>query len=272
MYADRITTVSPTYAREIQTAEFGYGLEGLLSHRAEYLSGILNGIDMDIWNTETDPYITEPYSVRHVEYKQLNKKALQQKFDLPKSNVPLAGFIGRLVYQKGIDIILQAIDELMKLPLQLVFLGSGEQDYQQALLDFAEQYPDRIGVNIGYDEALAHQIEAGADLFLMPSRFEPCGLNQMYSLHYGTLPVVRNVGGLADTVVNSSAANLASGEANGFVFSGEQPADLVQVMHHALQLFENNLAWKKLQITGMWRDFSWDHSAREYIQLYDQLD
>ena len=138
-------------------------------------------------------------------------------------------------------------------------------------LDFAEQYPDRIGVSIGYDEALAHQIEAGADLFLMPSRFEPCGLNQMYSLHYGTLPVVRNVGGLADTVVNSSATNLASGEANGFVFSGEQPGDLVQVMHHALQLFENNLAWKKLQITGMWRDFSWDHSAREYIRLYDQL-
>jgi starch synthase len=272
VYADRITTVSPTYAKEIQTPEFGYGLEGLLSHRSDYLTGILNGIDTDIWNTETDPYITEPYSVRHVEYKQLNKKALQQRFNLPKSNVPLAGFIGRLVYQKGIDIILQAIDKLMQLPLQLVFLGSGEQKYQQLLLHYAEQYPNRIAVSIGYDEALAHQIEAGADLFLMPSRFEPCGLNQMYSLHYGTLPVVRNVGGLADTVVNSSPTALASGDANGFVFSGEQPRDLVQTMTYALQLYKDELSWKRLQITGMWRDFSWDHSAREYVQLYDQID
>ncbi len=272
VYADRITTVSPTYAREIQTAEFGYGLEGLLQHRSKYLSGILNGIDTDVWNTETDPHIIEPYSVRNVEYKQLNKKALQQSFDLRKSDVPLAGFIGRLVYQKGIDIILQAIDALVQLPIQLVFLGTGEEEYEQSLLHFARKYPGRVAVNIGYSESLAHQIEAGADLFLMPSRFEPCGLNQMYSLHYGTLPVVRNVGGLADTVVNTNAETLESGQANGFVFSGERPDDLVQSLRYAVKLFDNDLVWKKLQITGMWRDFSWDHSAREYIKLYDQLD
>ncbi len=271
VYADKITTVSPTYAKEIQTQEFGYGLEGLLQHRSASLSGIVNGIDTDVWNTETDPLILEPYSVRNVEYKQLNKKALQQSSALRKDDVALAGFIGRLVYQKGIDIILEAIDDIMQLPIQLIFLGSGEEDYQQALLRFAKKYPGRIAVTIGYNEAFAHRIEAGSDLFLMPSRFEPCGLNQMYSLHYGTLPVVRKVGGLADTVVNTDADTLANGEANGFVFSGDRPSDLVQTLGHALKYYNEDLVWKKLQITAMWRDFSWDHSAREYIQLYDQL-
>lgn len=271
VYADWITTVSPTYAREIQTAEFGYGLEGLLSHRAEHLSGILNGIDTESWNPENDPYIKEPYSVRHVAKKQLNKKALQQSFGLPESDAVLIGSVGRLVQQKGIDIVLHAMHALLQLPLQMVFLGTGEYEYEQSLLNFADKYPDKIAVKIGYDEDVAHQIEAGSDLFLMPSRFEPCGLNQMYSLRYGTLPVVRQVGGLADTVVHASADALAAGKANGFIISDDSDHDLVKTLMHALTLYEDKLVWKKLQITAMWRDFSWDHSAREYRDLYHQL-
>lgn len=272
VFADKITTVSPTYAEEIQTAEFGYGLEGLLEYRAAHLSGILNGIDMDAWNPESDPNIAGRYSVRQVEKKKVNKVALQRLFELPQKEVLLVGFIGRLVFQKGIDIVLQALHELMKLPVQLVFLGTGEYEYEQSLRYFSEQYPERIAVKIGYDEKIAHQIEAGADVFLMPSRFEPCGLNQMYSLRYGTLPLVRDVGGLADTVVDSSPENLVAGTANGFVFSGEQSWDLVKLMRRVLELYAQKTIWKKLQITAMWRDFSWDNSAREYKQLYDQLD
>jgi len=272
VFADKITTVSPSYATEIQTQAFGCGLEGLLSYRADHLSGILNGIDMNAWNPETDPCIAGHYSVRQVEKKKTNKKALQKIFDLPEKEVLLIGFVGRLVFQKGIDIVLQAIHELMKLPLQMVFLGTGEYEYEQSLRYFSEQYPQRIGVKIGYDEEIAHQVEAGADVFLMPSRFEPCGLNQMYSLRYGTLPIVRNVGGLADTVEDSNAENIESGRANGFVFSGEESGDLVQVMGHVLDLYQQKQVWKKLQITAMWRDFSWDISAQEYKYLYDQLD
>jgi len=271
VYADWITAVSPTYAREIQTPEFGYGLEGLLNHRAGQLSGILNGIDTASWDPENDPHIKAPYSVRQVDRKQLNKKALQQSFDLPESDAVLIGSVGRLVHQKGIDIVLHAMPALMQLPLQMVFLGTGEYEYEQSLLNFADKYPDKVAVKIGYAEDIAHQIEAGSDLFLMPSRFEPCGLNQMYSLHYGTLPVVRQVGGLADTVIHASADALAAGNANGFIINDDSDHDLVKTLMHALTLYEDKLVWKKLQITAMWRDFSWDHSAREYRDLYDQL-
>jgi len=272
VFADQITAVSPTYAREIQAPEFGYGLEGLLQHRSDCLTGILNGIDVDAWNPESDIYIAKHYSVRQVEMKQGNKKALQQTFGLPeRSDIPLLGLIGRLVYQKGIDIVLQAIHELMKIPVQLVILGTGELEYEQALQKFAGQYPETISVYSGYNEGLAHQIEAGADMFLMPSRFEPCGLNQLYSLRYGTLPIVRNVGGLADTVNDANEANLLSGKANGVVFSGDQGWDLAQAVQRALTLYDDKLTWKKLQITAMWRDSSWDHSAQEYIRLYDQV-
>lgn len=271
VFADYITTVSPTYAKEIRTLEFGCGLEGLLQHRSDRLCGILNGIDVDAWNPENDIYIAEHFSVRMVEKKKINKKALQQTFELPeRTSVPLLGLIGRLVYQKGIDIVLQAIHELMKIPVQLVFLGTGEEKYEQALLKFASQYPDKIAIYTGYDEELAHQVEAGVDMFLMPSRFEPCGLNQLYSLRYGTLPIVRNVGGLADTVHDANEKNLQSGVANGFMFAGDQGWDLVQTVQRALTLYTDRMLWKKLQITAMWRDSSWGHSAQEYIRLYDQ--
>jgi len=272
VFADKVTTVSPSYAREIQTQEFGYGLEGLLSHRADKLSGILNGIDMESWNPESDAHITASYSVRHINGKRLNKKALQRKFGLPESNILLIGSIGRLVHQKGIDIVLQALHSLMKMPIQMIFLGTGEYEYQQSLLYYAEEYPDKIAVNIGYDEEVAHQIEAGSDLFLMPSRFEPCGLNQLYSLRYGTLPVVREVGGLADTVIDASTEAMEAGTANGFSVKGELSLDLIETLNRALALYQDKLAWKKMQITAMWRDSSWDNSAREYKRLYDEID
>ncbi|NOY67153.1 MAG: glycogen synthase GlgA [Gammaproteobacteria bacterium] len=269
VFADQVTTVSPTYAKEIQTAEFAYGLEGLLQYRADNLSGILNGIDMDSWNPESDAYIAEQYSVRKVDAKKSNKKSLQDKFGLPEDpDIPLLGIVGRLVYQKGIDIVLQAIHELMKIPVQLIVLGSGEQEYEQALQKFFNQYPDNMGVYAGYNEELAHQIEAGVDIFLMPSRFEPCGLNQLYSLRYGTLPIVRPVGGLADTIVDATEQNLEAGTANGFVFTGDQGWDLVEAVQRALVLFSDKLRWKKLQLTAMWRDYSWDNSAQEYVRLY----
>jgi len=272
IYADRITTVSPSYAREIQTKEYGYGLEGLLQHRQDVLSGILNGIDMQAWDPEQDLYIAENYSVRMVEKKKINKKALQQTFELPQRNsIPLIGLVGRLVYQKGIDIVVDAIHELMHMPLQIIFLGSGEPEYELALAHLQTQYPDKIAVYIGYDEQLAHQIEAGVDMFLMPSRFEPCGLNQLYSLRYGTLPIVRRVGGLADTVVDANDEGVESGRANGFVFDGDQSWDLVQTIERSLAVYKDKLAWKKLMITAMLRDSSWDHSAIEYIRLYRQL-
>ncbi len=271
VYADWITTVSPSYAKEIQTPEFGYGLEGLLSHRTDKLSGILNGIDTESWDPENDPHIKASYSIREVDRKQLNKKALQERFGLPESDSVLVGFIGRLVHQKGIDIVLHAMHALMQLPIQMIFLGTGEYEYEQSLLYYADEYPDRIAANIGYDEDIAHQIEAGSDLFLMPSRFEPCGLNQMYSLRYGTLPVVRQVGGLADTVVDANADTLASGTANGFIIGDESGRDLLETLTNALGLYQDKLAWKKLQIRAMWRDSSWDNSASEYKNLYDQL-
>jgi starch synthase len=271
VYADWITTVSPSYAKEIQTPEFGYGLEGLLSHRTDKLSGILNGIDTESWDPENDPHIEASYSIREVDRKQLNKKALQEHFGLPESDSVLVGFIGRLVHQKGIDIVLHAMHALMQLPIQMIFLGTGEYEYEQSLLYYADEYPDRIAANIDYDEDIAHQIEAGSDLFLMPSRFEPCGLNQMYSLRYGTLPVVRQVGGLADTVVDANTETLASGTANGFIISDESGRDLLETLTYALSLYQDKLAWKKLQIRAMWRDSSWDNSASEYKNLYDQL-
>jgi len=272
VFADHITTVSPTYAKEIQTAEFGYGLEGLLQYRAAQLSGILNGIDTVAWNPEDDIYIPQQYSVRMVEKKKVNKKALQQTFELPeRTGVLLLGMVGRMVYQKGIDIVLQALHELVKIPVQLVVLGSGEPEYEQAFQLLAEQYPENISVYIGYDEELAHQVEAGVDVFLMPSRFEPCGLNQLYSLRYGTLPIVRQVGGLADTVIDADAENIREGVANGFAFSGEQQYDLLQTVQRALALYADKLLWKKLQLTAMWRDSSWDHSAQEYVKLYEQV-
>jgi len=218
VFADRINTVSPTYAEEIQTPEFGCGLDGLLRHRQNRLSGILNGVDKN-WDPAHDPALIKNYSLRDPKGKQDNKKALRQELHLLESRqTPLLAFIGRLVEQKGVDMLLEILPEIVKLPAQITFLGSGEKRYEQALQQLAQRYSEQIAVRIGFDEALAHRIEAGADMFLMPSRFEPCGLNQMYSLRYGTLPIVHRVGGLADTVVDSTPATLKDSTATGVVF------------------------------------------------------
>ncbi len=269
VFADRINTVSPSYAREIQTAEFGNGLEGLLRHRSAVLSGILNGIDTKEWNPATDPLLEHHYDTNHLSGKLSNKQALQTALGLPqKPRTPLIGLVSRLVSQKGIDIILDAIPSLVKLPLQLVLLGSGDRALETRLITLAKQHPNKLAVSIGYDEALAHRIEAGADMYLMPSRFEPCGLNQMYSLRYGTVPIVRNVGGLADTVTDTNAKTLAKGTANGFIINTDDSLALLKTIKRALRRYRNKAQWQQLQTTGMQQDFSWRNSAQEYLTLY----
>lgn len=269
VYADRINTVSPTYAKEIQEKELGCGLEDLLRQRAERLSGILNGIDTDAWNPATDPYLPHPYSADDLRGKAADKAALQRRFALQEApDLAVIALIGRLVQQKGIDLIIDALPKLIELPLQLIILGSGEKKYEHDLKQWHRLYPDRIALTIGYDEPLAHLIEGGADLFLMPSRFEPCGLNQMYSQRYGTVPIVRNVGGLADTVDDANAANLASGLASGVKFQEASAEALIQAVHRALELYHDKTQWVKVQQAGMRKDFSWRHSAQQYLELY----
>ncbi len=270
-YSDRITTVSPTYAREIQTAEFGYGLEGLLSHRNDDLTGIINGIDADQWNPVTDPNISEHYDISTLIKKQLNKKALQNKLSLPVDDIPVFALVSRLVEQKGIDLLLECLPEMLTLPLCVVLLGSGEKRFEQQLSVFAETYPDKIAITFGYDEALAHLLEAGADIFLMPSRFEPCGLNQLYSQRYGTVPLVRKTGGLADTVIDALPETLDNNTATGFVFNEATSGTLMETIKRALIVYSQPKTWNQLQTSGMHKDYSWNKSAQEYIALYDQL-
>ena len=271
VFADRINTVSPRYAREIQTPEYGYGLDGLLYHRRAHLSGILNGIDERAWNPARDPHLAQRYSMRTLRQKERNKTALRNEFRLADDPaLAVVGMVGRLVHQKGLDLALAALPRLLALPLQLVVLGSGEQPLEQALRRHAEQYPDRLAALVGYDEAVAHRIEAGADIFLMPSRFEPCGLNQMYSLRYGTVPIVRRAGGLGDTVVDADPEHLAAGTASGIVFDEPSPMALEAAVVRALTLRSNPKTWKQIQLTGMRQDFSWKKSAVAYQRLYDQ--
>ncbi|MGR9045495.1 MAG: glycogen synthase GlgA [Gammaproteobacteria bacterium] len=271
-YSDRITTVSPTYAKEIQTAEFGCGLEGLLSFRKDFLSGILNGIDMMQWNPESDPNIGHPYNSTKLAEKQLNKTDLQNQLSLPVDpKIPMIALISRLVEQKGIDLVLECLPEILDMPIQFVLLGSGNKSFEQRLYNYAETHADKISINIGYDETLSHRIEAGADIFLMPSRFEPCGLNQMYSQRYGTLPIVRKTGGLADTVVDAIPETLANDSATGFVFNEAVPGALMEAIKRALILYSLPRTWKKLQINGMKKDYSWNKSALQYLNLYNRL-
>ena len=271
-YADRITTVSPTYALEIQTPEFGYGLEGLLSHKHEILSGIINGMDLDQWNPETDTSISEPYDVNTLADKIINKTSLQARSSLPvNKSVPLFGLISRLVDQKGIDLIIDCLSEMVDMPLQFVLLGSGDKSVEQKLRDFARLYPKKISVTIGYDEALAHQIEAGVDIFLMPSRFEPCGLNQMYSQRYGTIPIVRETGGLADTIEDALPKSLNNNTATGISFKEASSGALLEAIKRAMLLYGDKKSWKKIQIAAMEKDFSWKNSAEQYLALYEEI-
>ena len=268
-YADMINTVSPNYAREICTPEFGCGLEMLLQHRADYLVGILNGADYSEWNPARDRAIARTYNAHTLQHKAVNKAALQRAFSLPaRPDVPLLSLVGRLVEQKGFDLVLDALPELMREELQIVILGSGEKTLEARLRIAVDSYPRHIGARIGYDESLAHQIEAGADIFVMPSRYEPCGLNQIYSLRYGTVPLVRRTGGLANTVIDATETTLQNGTATGFVFDAATPADLTSAVERALACYRQPRVWRRLVFMGMQQDFSWRQSAHHYVELY----
>ena len=267
--ADRITTVSPTYAREIQGEELGCGLGGLLSGRHEVISGILNAIDTGEWNPAADSHIASQYDSARIERKARNKAALQRVFALPQDEtIPLAGVVSRLTWQKGIDLIADIVPRLPELPAQLVVLGTGERKLVQRLTALAQEFPRQIAFKSEFNERLAHQIEAGADMFLMPSRFEPCGLNQMFSLRYGTPPVVRATGGLADTVVDCNPATLAAGTANGFVFAEPTAEALLAALVRAVGAWHDRECWRRLQNNGMRSDFGWGPSARRYCEVY----
>jgi len=267
-YADAITTVSPTYAREIQTEAQGMGLHGLLAYRREVLEGILNGIDTAEWDPSADPHITRRYDSASLEGKRANKRALQVRLGLPEEDCPLFGLISRLTGQKGVDLVAAIAPALASLPAQLVVLGRGDPEHEEAFKRLAREYPFAISANIGFDEALAHQVEAGADVFLMPSRFEPCGMNQMYSQRYGTVPIVRATGGLADSVTDCGGA---TGDATGFVFDDATEAALMEAVRRAVEVFADPARWRALQQAGMGRDFSWGASASRYLDIYRRL-
>jgi starch synthase len=271
-YADRITTVSPTYALEIQTPTFGYGLEGLLSYRRDNLVGIINGIDTHEWNPEIDPHIPQHYNVHSLHEKRINKMELQKRLNLPvNDHVPLFGLIGRLVEQKGIDMVIDCLPEMVELPMQFVLLGNGDKSFEQRLQNLARLYPDKIVISINYDESLAHLIEAGSDIFLMPSRFEPCGLNQMYSQRYGTIPIVRRTGGLADTVIDTLPESLSNHSATGIVFKEAHAGALLEAIKRTILLYHNHDIWRQMQTNAMNRDFSWRNSAEQYSKLYHSI-
>ncbi|MBP6188543.1 MAG: glycogen synthase GlgA [Azonexus sp.] len=265
----QISTVSPTYAREIQDEHFGYGLAPLLRHRSAALRGILNGVDTGIWNPATDPALPFAYAANRLAAKRANKTALQTEMGLDvTADRPLFGVISRLTHQKGLDLLLTIADGLPDLPAQLVVLGSGDKAMEAGFAELAARFPRQIAVKLGFDEALAHRIEAGSDCFVMPSRFEPCGLNQMYSLRYGTPPIVRATGGLADTVVDVCEDTLADKSANGFVLDGDTPHALWVAMERVCRTWQDKKLWQRVQQNGMRRDFSWTHAANEYVALY----
>jgi starch synthase len=271
-YADHLTTVSPNYAREIQREPLGMGMQGLLAHRSAALTGILNGIDTDAWDPESDPYIAKYYNASRLPVKLENKRALQTRMNLVAGDeVPLIGCIGRFTPQKGYDLVLACADDLLALPAQLAVLGSGDSALQEALQRLARRHPRRVGVQVSYDESLAHQIEAGADIFLMPSRFEPCGLNQMYSQRYGTPPVVHATGGLVDSVTDTTPETVAAKTATGFLFSPMTRTALLGGVRRALSAYRDRKLWRQVQKNGMARDFSWEASAQRYLELYRTL-
>ena len=269
VFSDYLTTVSRKYAEEIQTPEYGHGLDGVARARADRLVGILNGVDYSIWNPEEDKFIAAKYSMKDLTGKLTCKTDLLGVFHLPSEAIhkPLIGMVSRFADQKGFDLIAKAALDLLAEDVTIVALGAGEPKYERMFRDFAKLYPERMGVKIAYDNVLAHKIEAGADVFLMPSRYEPCGLNQIYSLKYGTVPVVRATGGLDDTI---EAFNPETGHGTGFKFRLYAEAALLDSLRQALTLFRKEPAtWRRIQTNGMAKDFSWQASAVEYARLYD---
>ena len=267
VYADIINTVSRKYSEEIQTPEFGYGLEGILKKRSQDLYGILNGVDYQEWDPAQDRHLAAQYSLEDLSGKKVCKRDLLKEFQLPSSleAVPVLGVISRLVDQKGFDLLAEIIEDLFSLDVGFVLLGTGDQKYHDLFTQIGRKYPRKAGIRIAYDDRLAHKIEAGADFFLMPSRYEPCGLNQIYSLRYGTIPVVRATGGLEDTIVPYDPA---TGKGNGFKFVRYKAEDFLGQIRAALQIYRQPDQWKKLVRNAMTADFSWQRSAESYVELY----
>src|SRR5438132_7281749 len=272
-YADRLTTVSPTYAREIQTPDFGWGLDGLLRTRADVLTGILNGVDASIWDPRHDIALPQPYGIEDAASgKKAAKVALQRRLGLePLGNAPLFGVVSRLIPQKGLDLVLAGLPDLVASSGQLALLGTGDSDIERGFTVTAGQYRGRVAAQIDYDESLAHLIVGGSDVILVPSRFEPCGLTQLYALRYGSLPLVRRVGGLADTVVDATPTSLSDGTATGFAFDEETPQGLISAVGRAVVLFRERESWQRMMRRAMTRDFSWDAAAAHYIAIYRTL-
>lgn len=267
--ADRITTVSPTYAQEIQSDEGGMGLGGLLRERASVLSGILNGIDIEVWNPQTDPHIAYRFDAQDLTFRAANKAVLQQQFNLDSSDeAPLLGVISRLSWQKGLDLLLEAIPTILDQGMQLALLGSGDRDLQDRYQAAARANPGRIGVLIGYDEILAHLIQAGSDALLVPSRFEPCGLTQLCALRYGAVPIVSRVGGLEDTIVDIGETGQ---NATGFKFGPVTADAFAGTLRKANAAFHDKPTWRRLQLSGLATDVSWRNRAGEYASLYRSL-
>lgn len=272
VFADMVTTVSPTYAKEIQSPEFGNGLDTALAGRKGSLVGILNGVNTDDWNPRIDPFIAENYTQDNVfEHKPACKANLQSTVGLPqKPDAALIGMVSRITDQKGFDLIVNVADQILTGDVQLVFLGTGDPFFEGKIREIASRYPDKVAVEIGFSEELAHKIEAGSDMFLMPSLFEPCGLNQMYSMVYGTVPLVHVVGGLADSVANTTTETLADGTANGFSFDEYSVAALQDCINRALETFKDKETWSKVVLNGMTKDWSWNQSAQKYVAVYEQ--
>lgn len=267
VYSQVINTVSRKYAEEIQTPEYGYGLEGVLQSRKDTLFGILNGVDYSLWNPSADPYLAAPYGPGNLSGKRLCKQDLLKRLEFPEErrDSPLLGIISRLADQKGFDLLAAVADRLLSLDLSLVILGTGEEKYHRLFSEMAVRYPEKLRVRLTFDDALAHRIEAGCDIFLMPSRYEPCGLNQIYSLKYGTIPVVRATGGLDDTVLPYDPD---TGEGTGFKFVPYEPEAFLQTVEEALRVFRQPERWQRLMEKAMTMDFSWEASARQYMKLY----
>ena len=270
LYTDKITTVSPSYAGEIQTPEFGFGLDPILRMESKKISGILNGIDYDLYNPETDQRLTYQYDAKTLSNKQLNKTELQKRLGLPvREDVPLIGLVSRLTYQKGFHILLAEMDNLLQFDVQVVLLGTGDPNFERQFSYFGYQYPEKASINIAFDETLAQQIYAGSDLFLMPSATEPCGLSQMMAMRYGTLPIVHEIGGLRDSV---EPFNPVTGNGTGFGFNDFEGYQLMEAIKKGIFLYsDDKLVFESLMKQAMTKDFSWDQSSQKYISLYSEL-
>jgi starch synthase len=270
IFASKLNTVSETYAKEVQTDLAGHGLEGVLRTRTKDLTGIRNGVDLAEWNPRTDTRIKRTYDVDEMSGKAANKTALQERAKLPPRDVPVYGVVSRLVWDKGIPLLVSTIEQLLKADIQIVLLGSGDASFEGTLRQAMEKHPEKLSVTIGYDEDLAHQIYAGSDFYLMPSRTEPCGLSQMYAMLYGTVPIVHKTGGLADTVTDATSRNLSEGSATGIVFGTWTERAFLNAFNRAQRVYRDPETLSALRRSGMRQDFSWSSSAKQYVQLFHE--